>query len=284
VLRRKDRWPCFEASATRFGLMGFRAKGFHEKASETGDQPRKRMKDDDDSADSSDDDDSGSLSKPKFPEFAKISRLQDNSPQFVAIAGNLVSLSGSSSMKRKEDFPAVPFPQDLPLLQVDGSYSFLETAGALLNRFYGVGMDAWSTILSIARMMLVSKGWSKPPTMEDASRILKDYAERYPGANVVVFDPTMRLMKDRIMGMSPSAQTFLGPVARTQGGLEHRLVPVSDAWTALNAAYAAYKNPGMEFAADLNIVCADGMIRNTVCSFCMFPSERILVIRAIPRS
>lgn len=31
VIRKKQRWPCFQNSAIKFGEMGFRAKGFHEK-------------------------------------------------------------------------------------------------------------------------------------------------------------------------------------------------------------------------------------------------------------
>jgi hypothetical protein len=288
VLRRKERWPCFEQSSTRFGLMGFRAKGFHEKSSESGggDHSRKRMKQDDATDSSSED------NEPSGVRFVARSNLTSDlttiTPQFggfgANFGANLFSLANAAqSVVKKDDYSMPAYLHDVNITQTDGNFSFLETAGALLNRFYGVGLDAWGTILSIGRMLLVSKGWSKPPTMEDAKRLLKEYQERYPGQSVLVMDPTTRLLKERVMALNAAAQAYLGPVARTQNGLDHRLIPLTDAWAALTAVFGASKTPGVDFAASINIVCADGALRPIIAWFCMHPDERLLIVRAIPR-
>lgn len=41
MIRKKEKWPCFEHSKTRFGLGGFRAQGFHEKANRGDDDSEK---------------------------------------------------------------------------------------------------------------------------------------------------------------------------------------------------------------------------------------------------
>jgi len=275
--------------------MGFRAKGFHEKSSETGtDQPRKRYKDEDDSDHDSEDDLTRSTIRPLATENMLGRVTEFNAPFLPGLAplaagGPMMALPVMHSMgMRMSAGPLAPlsvpnfsaFSQDLKMVQVDDNFSFLETAAALLNRFCVTGTDAWGTVLSIARMLLVSKGWSKPPTMDDASRILREVSERYPGSHVLVIDPTTRHQKDRIMIMSPSAQVYLGPVSKTHGGLDHRIILNNDAWPALTAAFGAYNNPGAEFGASLNVVCKDSTIRPAVCSFSMFPNERVLVIRA----
>ena len=306
VLRRKERWPCFEASPTRFGLMGFRAKGFHEKSSETTggtDQSRKRFKNEDDSDHDSEDESPKPAVRPLILlETAKrLNRVPDFNnaagpflPAMTAAMPTIPTMSSTMAMNmgtplvnlylREYAPPAYSPQQEFNLIHFDGSFSFLETAAALLNRFYVAGMDAWGTILSIGRMLLVSKGWAKPPTMEDATRILTQMSERYPGSQIVVIDPTCRQQKDRIITMSASAQACLGNISRTQGGLDYRIIADNDAWSALTATFAAYNNPGAEFPASVNILCKDSTIRPTVCSFSMFPKERVLVVRAVSHS
>jgi hypothetical protein len=269
--------------------MGFRAKGFHEKNGDGGgssnEQTRKRTKHDDD--DESDDDDSNYRPPPKTPLKFEVN------PQYLNIAaGNLLSLSGLPSFQ-KEDYllpkPTIQLPPLAPLAPLtaapvtDAGQAFLETASALITRFYTAGVDTWSTVLSLARMLLVSKGWSKSPTMEDALRVLNEYEQRYPGCHLIIFDPATRQLRDRVVALSPSAVGYLGPIGRNQNGLDRRLVPMSDAWAALTSAFAAYRNPGMEISADISISCQDGVHRPATAFFAVYPNERMLVVRAIPR-
>jgi len=268
--------------------MGFRAKGFHEKSAEmSGESPRKRHR----GSDGSDDDDEYTDDEHVSPSI-KLSSLQAPSysfttqqdpAQMLALASNLFSMSRPAMPTRKEDFsfqPQLPLPVNLT--DAEGGISFLDTASALLNRFYVAGIDAWSTVLSIARMTLVSKGWSTPPTMEDAERLTKEYEAKHPGGYIIALDPTTRSLKDRIMALSPGAVGYLGPVARNQNGLDRRLIPLSDAWAALTAAFAAYKTPCVEVSVKLSILCQDGVLRPAQCFFCMHPQERLLMLRAAP--
>lgn len=270
--------------------MGFRAKGFHEKNGDGGiplnEQQRKRTKHDED--DESDDEESHYRPNPKTPLKVEIT------PQYLNIAaGNLLSLSNMASMKKEEYLlpkQTIQLPPMAPLTQIgtaapitDAAQTFLETASALINRFYTAGVDTWSTVLSLGRMLLLSNGWTKPPSMEDAVRVSNEYEQRYPGCCLVIFDPTARQLKDRVVSLSPTAQGYLGPIARHQHGLDRRLMPISDAWTALTSAFAAYRNPGIEIAAEISISCQDGVNRPTTAFFAVYPNERMLVVRAVPR-
>lgn len=292
VLRRKERWPCFEQSSTRFGLMGFRAKGYHEKSGESGEespygaQMKKRLR----SSEDDDEDDDYATDEGNSVKYANqrvaISALTGLSPIMppyfppsasIPNTGLPLRLIGS----KPEDFLFTPqIPVVAPASDAVGGFSFLDTAKALLNRFHGMGVDAWSTILSIGRMLLVSKGWSAAPSMEDAERLIREYEIKYPCAAVIALDLTTRSLKDRVMALSPAALSYLGPVARNQNGLDRRLIPLNEAWPTLTTAFSAYKNPGVEMSTKLSILCKDNILRPAMCYFCMHPTERLLILRA----
>lgn len=262
VLRRKERWPCFEASSTRFGLMGFRAKGFHEKNGETSssvsesESTRKKAKADDSILD---EDASETSAGPTYSAPARL----------LTLAAPNNSIVTARPVAQLQEVPN--------LVLTDGSLAFLETAHTLLNRFNATGSDAWGTILSMGRMVLVSQGWTEPPELDDASRVLQEYCERYPGVPVVVVDPVSRQTNGRIMVLSSTAQAYLGSVTQNKD-----IVCKSDWWTMLTTVFAAAKNPGHEVVAKLNISCTDGVARPALTSFTMLLKERLLVVRGIP--
>lgn len=279
ILRRKERWPCFEQSATRFGLMGFRAKGFHEKSSEMNEpmDQRKRFRHDDDD----DGSDEESASSPAST-YRALPTTMSMMPGMMKPPAAAYPMMMMPNMPKIDDFSFKPQLHVEPPKEPQGEFSFLETAHALLSRFYVSGIDAWSTVLSLARMSLMSKGWGAPPTIEEGTKMLEIYMAKYPSSHIIVMDPATRHLRDRILALSPSAQGFLGPVARNQNGLDRRLVPLSDAWAALSTAFAANKTPGIEQSVILNILCKDGVLRPANCFFSMHPEQRVLVLRAIP--
>lgn len=272
--------------------MGFRAKGYHEKSTESGEespyavQMKKRMRssedDDDDDGYGTDEGTSVNFSNPR-----SVTTLTGLSPVMPPYFPSTTSLSGNGlpmrmmigSKPEEYHFNNQSAAAPSSSIAVD-DFAFLDTAKALLNRFNGIGLDAWSTILSIGRMQLLSKGWSASPSMDDAERLIREYEVKYPCAVVIAVDLTTRTLKDRIMAMSPAALSYLGPVARNQNGLDRSLVPPNDAWPILTTGFSAYKNPGVETSTPLSIICKDNLIRPALCYFCVHPNERLLMLRA----
>jgi len=320
VLRRKERWPCFEDSATRFGLMGFRAKGFHEKSNEStsisqSELMRKRMKNDEDYK--------NELEKAKgvktsaFPQMPMMPQqyAMPAYPYRIPFGNRMLNAAPLGTMSRpdsyvmgtypgvippglfnspmmtptqlpssvmgdgqkRQDFVLPPPQQDLS----DGKVSFIDTASIILNNApVNAGMDAWSTILSMGRMMLVSAGWTKPPTTEDAAKLLNQYNERFPGQLIALFDIACRQLREIVVSQNASAQRFFGQVARNQSGLDRFLFPHTNAWLILTTVFKAYKSPGLEINVELSLIGVDGSTYPAACGFVVHPQERTLVVHA----
>ena len=327
VLRKKERWPCFVNSSTRFGLMGFRAKGFHEKAAETGvttevnNVKRHRLStaEDDSDLDGENEEEEEEetrhklnvLNVPSIPSSGVIPKLNftgavkpTSIPEMVNFqfgAPHLSLLSAAAAAVNVNSAIPDPVPSastwtimptflnrsvgtslspDAQSSSVFGSeHSFLDIARMLLDQIYSSGVDAWGTILSLGRMILLSKGYVAP-NVEDANRILKEYMEVYPSEHVLIMDITAKKLKDRVLAMSPSLDQIIGPVTRDKEGLQQRLVPIKDAFAALSAAVSAYRSPGTQVCEKLHIVTLKGQLLSLV-HFNWYDKERLLVMRAV---
>ena len=258
--------------------MGFRAKGYHEKSSESSTGDRKRFRHD---TGSESEDDHETPTGPV--EYRQAGFVRPFIPGLTEapIGYPVLMMPTASPVVHVDDFSFKPqLPVEPPQRNAQGEFSFLEMAYDLLNRFYISGIDTWSTVMSLARMVLLAQGWGPPPSTEDGEKVLREVLAQYPNSIVLVMDPAAKLLRNRIVALSPIAQELLGPVARHQKGLEKRIISLSDAWPCLSAAFAAHKNPGSEQSAVLHVMAQDNVLRLANCVFRAFPNEHLLVVRA----
>lgn len=352
ILRRKERWLCFEKSNTRFGQMGFRAKGYHEKENNShnayvyatsaaypsgdgmgggggsgggglnlnpttahghndyspmhGSQNPKRMRVGSVDSVMSPNSVNRFMGMPPPPSSTMSSSYSFSSPNPLLGGGASVGAKESTRLGflslAANSLTAAPLPSvamDNPLAvhsavlvpPIDNSFmapqldgvespnSFLNMAGNLLNRLKSTGMDCWSTILSLGRMALVSRGWSSPD-YDETKAICEQISALYPNESVVGVDLVARSLTERVIYQNQNSIYYIGMIAKEYGGMNHRLIPLSEAWSCLNTVVSAFRRPNEDMQVQMFIRCTDKVDRLAVVNFRIIPNKKVLIVRA----
>ena len=348
VLRKKERWPCFETSSTRFGLMGFRAKGFHEKSLPGGGDDMstgKRFKEghdsDDDDADNNGSEEGtasgGSHSGSSDSAYGKSAwdvianaRMGTTLNPFLGAGANALNpqatfahslllpqhaMGGSAiptnPFSAANQFGQASIPNHLPstnpLLSQPSSTAallaasaiggatnvsrsitsgvptpkktFLETAATLCNQTMLTGVNFLGTILSMARMTMLSMNFQSPlNARENAARLLREQQELHMDQAIAVVDLTARDAADRVLAVNNVCESLFGDLPR-KGAQQDYLVPPHELWKVLSSTYAAHENPNQPISLQTTLLTLQGAREaHIVVTHC--PSERLLLVRA----
>ncbi|KAH9257747.1 hypothetical protein BASA81_004213 [Batrachochytrium salamandrivorans] len=275
VVRKKQRWPCFPETETKYGAMGFR---FHEKQWEETNKGQRWTPD-------------------VLPIPATVNAANRKKVRFSTRSGAKRRGGSSNSKEGEEDdeddddagesaSSGTPAVASLDLVEI-----YLTLSSDLLTKHKAMTVatevnggfapaDVWSTILSLGRMHLFAQSWSVPK-LHDAQAVLQLYMERFPQSLLLVCNLTCREAEGRVLCMSPSAQLAFGNTSAAAYG--DFITQESDKWNALNCIVRAVQQPRTEQLVSVRLGLNRAAFPGTLCALymCAFPQERVLVIRAL---
>ena len=270
VLRKRQRWPCFENSTTRYGEGGFRTEGFHERAALRGtklepeeeestiktprkkrskgspNQKRKKRKSDEEEEDDG-------LSSTTPDQNAFFESEEDD--------GLIVSLSSSSSaapgggliqslVDNNSNVENAAMQQQQQHGKIDHVNYLLSAVSTCLKKLAGIA-QWWSIVHGFVRMKLLARGWFISPTNQDAERVMHAMNRMYPNDYIILFDFTSQNYSDRIMLQNDLALRLFGGISRHHGGFKGKRFLPEDTWRLLKVIAHCFTYPGHEFPIQL---------------------------------
>jgi len=264
VVRQRERWECFMNSPYKFGEMGFRTKGFHEKAlcgEVAANPPKKRAK---------------QLPQTRDPLTSKPLQSKGGCQQESSeenSSGEEAYLSGNiSSPDPDYDFMADAPPLDSSTIErLHPALSYEEGSGSsiptnyedLLMMFryaiekfkprYGEGW--WGQIHTMGRFILVSWGFVGDVSMPEAEALLQQVSDEHPGEYVMLYDHTSKRYEDKIVLQNPLAIEYFGGISRQHGGYGGKRFPPEETWKMFRTLVSAYVNKGQEATMVWRIRC-----------------------------
>lgn len=168
-------------------------------------------------------------------------------------------------------------------LQDEQSTSLFLTLAASLLRIPDAGYEVFHTVLSMGRMLLMSRfGVGAPATLEAATQALRELEARHPGEGILILDFLAKNPTERVVAQNDVSVQFVGRLTKADGGIHGMLFSRGDIWTVVTVGLAAYRNPGQEFFARLSVSCQDNVSRLADCCITFRPDLRMVVVRAVP--
>lgn len=257
VIRRKQKWECFkhETKAGSSGEFGFRAKGFHEKMLE-GSAPstsKKRAK--------------MTLLVSQSAHMAAsangVETAQDNSS--INLASNPSGLVSTLPTQVSPSYPLtpsycslfsapslIPLPTDLPMSSSDS-----DRKTCVLDRFASASIEAWQTVSSLFRMLVISRGWIYTAAREEqAESLLAAQTSLYPDWHILIVSPNVASFSDRILAQNLLSEKMYGKIAKKYGGFSGTLIFLEDSLQTIRAAGRAMQQPGEPVSYDVRHKCA----------------------------
>ena len=260
MVRRRGRWPCFGDTKVRYGLNGFRAKGFHEKVSENAVQVArargiKRNFSSDD----------GKVSKAILT--AELNVTEDNQENDVGIEETEETSASSSSSFT-----------NLWLFQ---------QGMKLLAKFRESSMDAWNIVYKLTKFRLLATGnFNDIDSISKIQEIYEQMIRAYPKDGVFVIYLLADDYKNRFIFMNSIAQSVLGKITPKDGGSTQKMFPKSDEYRVFRIAFISWLSGDHEdfLPFELQGLCHDGVYRTLKFKFKCYSSLKFFLVRFEPPS
>ena len=259
VLRRKAKWPCFKHSQTRFGVSGFRARGFHEKCFQN---------------------------QPSLENKRSRLELEKKCEQEIKPEDENQHQARDDKQQLTKYFPVANLPVTLleeeanskEATKEEEANAFFHRATIVITKFHQYGKDAWEAIHNLAKFFYFSRGHFDQLDMTAAENIFQEFCLKFPKHGVLINYPLAKVYSDRVIFINELAEQVFGKIGVKDGGVKRKLFPASEEWKALKLAITCWMYPRQDHEITYILTYADGVNRKTRCWVTLYPELAIYVV------